>query len=76
MTPQRLRAYVQTVVGFLVIPLAGIALTFYLVRAHQFEYWQLPLLAGMMGVPLVASSGSSEGDEPRPDRRSEPESEG
>lgn len=73
MTPQQLRAYVQIVMRDILIPGAGVVLAFYLPATHQFSYWQLPLLAGMMMVPLVGRSGAPEGD-PRPDRR--PEAEG
>lgn len=70
MTPQRLRAYVQIVMRDILIPGGGLVLSFYLVHNHQFAYWQLPLLAGMMVVPLVGRSGAPEPD-PRPDRRPE-----
>jgi hypothetical protein len=55
------------------IPLAGVALIFYLAVTHQFEWWQLPILAGMMMVPLVGRGGEPDPDV-RPDRR--PEAEG
>jgi hypothetical protein len=56
MTPPLLRAYVTILVRDIVIPLGGVYLTFYLARTHQFEVWQLPILAGMMMVPLVGRS--------------------
>lgn len=73
MTPQRLRAYVLIVVRDIVIPCGGLFLSIFLPATHQFEFWQLPLLAGMMMVPLVGRGGEVEPD-PRPDRR--PEAEG
>jgi hypothetical protein len=74
MTPQRLRAYVQIVVRDALIPCGGLALAFYLAQTHQFAWWQLPILAGMMMVPLVGREGQPD-PEPRPDRRPEIEDE-
>lgn len=62
MTPQRLRAYVLIFMRDLVIPGAGVFLAVYLPITHLFEPWQLPLLAGMLGVPLVARGGQPEPD--------------
>lgn len=73
MSPTKLRAYVLILVRDVAIPIGGMGLTFYLVATKQFEFWQLPLLAGMMMVPLVGRGGDVEGDV-RPDRR--PEAEG
>lgn len=39
----------------IVPPLTGVFLCVLLPVTHQFEYWQLPLLAGLFGVPLVAA---------------------
>lgn len=66
MTPARLRAYVLILMRDLVIPGAGVFLAIYLPLGHLFEPWQLPLLAGMLGVPLVARGGAPEPDM-RPD---------
>lgn len=52
----------------IMIPGAGVFLAVYLPLAKLFEPWQLPLLAGMIGVPLVGRGGQLEPD-PRPDRR-------
>lgn len=38
----------------ILIPGAGIFLSIYLAMSGTFQPWQLPLLAGMLGVPLVA----------------------
>lgn len=68
MTPQRLRAYVLIVMRDILIPGAGIFLAVYLPVTHLFSPWQLPLLAGMLGTPLVGRGGEPEPDL-RPDRR-------
>lgn len=65
MTPQRLRAYVLIVMRDIVIPGAGVFLSIYLPVSGTFQPWQLPLLAGMLGVPLVARGAN--GDEESPD---------
>jgi len=57
MTPARLRAYVLIVVRDIVIPLAGVFLAIFLLVTDRGEYWHLPLIAGMLGVPLVARGG-------------------
>jgi hypothetical protein len=57
MTPARLRAYVLIVVRDLVIPLSGVFLAIFLLVTGKGEYWHLPLIAGMLGVPLVARGG-------------------
>jgi hypothetical protein len=72
MTPQRLRAYVLIFMRDLVIPGAGVFLAIYLPLSHNFEPWQLPLLAGMLGVPLVARGGQPEPDM-RPNALPKPE---
>lgn len=72
MTPQRLRAYVLIVVRDILIPLGGLYLTITLTATHRFEPWHLPLVAGMMSVPLVSRGGSPEPDM-RGDDRPEPE---
>lgn len=72
MSPARLRAYVLIVVRDIIIPVTGAFLATYLPLAHLFEPWQLPLIAGMLGTPLVARGGSPEPDL-RPDARPDPE---
>jgi hypothetical protein len=72
-TPARLRAYVLIVVRDIVIPLAGVFLAVYLPLASLFEPWQIPMIAGMLGTPLVARGGAPEPDH-RPDARPDPES--
>jgi hypothetical protein len=73
-TPARLRAYVLIVTRDIVPPIVGAFLTVYLPLTHQFAYWQLPLLAGLFGVPLVAASRDGETTpEPMPEARPEPE---
>jgi len=53
MTPELLAAYVRVIVREATIPLAGVTLTYFLAATDRFAVWQLPLLAGMMLVPLV-----------------------
>jgi hypothetical protein len=55
-TPQRVRAYVLIVMRDIIPPLVGAFLSVFLPLSHQFAYWQLPLLAGLFGVPLVAAT--------------------
>lgn len=72
MTPARLRAYVLIVMRDVLIPLGGLFLAIYLPLSGLFAPWQLSLIAGMLGVPLVARGGEPEQDE-RPDERPPPE---
>jgi hypothetical protein len=65
-TPERLRAYVLIAVRDIVIPMAGVFLSIVLPITDRFEYWHLPLIAGMLGVPLVARGGEPP-DHPMPD---------
>lgn len=44
----------------LLVGMAGVFLSIYLPLSGKFEPWQLPLLAGMLGTPLVAIGGKSE----------------
>lgn len=75
MTPARLRAYVLIVMRDVLPPLTGVFLSVYLPLTHQFEVWQLPLLAGLFGVPLVGKDTTPPPDDivPMPDRRPPPE---
>lgn len=74
MTPQRFRAWVLIVVRDVVIPLTGVFLSVYLPLADRFAVWQLPLIAGLFGVPLVGKDTSAEElPEPMPDTRPKPE---
>lgn len=57
MTPARLRAYVLIIMRDILIPAGGLALALILPLTDRFEYWHLPLIAGMLGVPLVARGG-------------------
>ncbi len=54
MAPDRLRAYVLIVTRDILPPLTGLFLSVYLPLAGQFSAWQLPLIAGLLGIPLVA----------------------
>lgn len=54
MSPERLRAYVLIVTRDVVPPLGGLFLLIFLPITGQLEYWQLPLIAGLFGIPLVA----------------------
>lgn len=60
MTPERLRAYVLILTRDVAPPLTGVFLSIYLPLAGLFEAWQLPLLAGLFGVPLVAPRSADE----------------
>lgn len=44
----------------LLVGIAGVFLSIYLPLSGKFEPWQLPLLAGMLGTPLVAIGGTKE----------------
>lgn len=44
------------------VGIAGVFLSVYLPLSGKFEPWQLPLLAGMLGTPLVAIGGSKNED--------------
>lgn len=56
------RAWVLVLVRDAGIPAGGVYLTIWLAQHGLFEVWQLPLLAGMMMVPLVgrATNGGDE----------------
>lgn len=54
MTPTRLRSYVLIITRDILPPLVGTFLTIYLPLSGAFAAWQLPLIAGLFGVPLVA----------------------
>ncbi len=54
MSPERLREYVQILMRDIAPPLTGVFLSIYLPLTGQFEAWQLPLIAGLFGIPLVA----------------------
>jgi hypothetical protein len=64
MSPARLRAYVLIVMRDVLIPGGGLFLAIYLPLSDLFQPWQLPLIAGMLGTPLVGR-----GEEPEPDTR-------
>jgi hypothetical protein len=74
MSPARLRAYVLIAIRDFAIPAGGLFLCLYLPLAHIFQPWHLPLLAGMLGVPLVGRGGQPPPDPRGPeDARPEPE---
>jgi hypothetical protein len=74
MTPQRLRAYILILMRDLIIPGSGVFLAVWLPTHNLFEPWHLPLLAGMLGVPLVGRGGDPPPDPRGPkDARPEPE---
>lgn len=66
MTPQGLREWALVVVRDIVTPTVGLFLCVWLPLSGNFSPWQLPLLAGMLGVPLVARGGASEVSKPPP----------
>lgn len=75
MTPARLRAYVLIVMRDVLIPAGGLALAMILPLTERFEYWHLPLIAGMLGVPLVARGGDPpEHDMPKVNPNNKPAS--
>lgn len=76
MTPERLRAYVLIVTRDLLPPVAGTFLTWYLPTHDLFEYWQLPLLAGLYGIPLVAPRPEAPPEPPQVPGPSEPQPSG
>lgn len=61
MSPQRLREYVMIATRDIMPPLTGVFLSIYLPLAGQFEAWQLPLIAGLFGIPLVAPRSPKDG---------------
>jgi hypothetical protein len=65
-----IRYAIRELVLPLAIGLAGIFLAIYLPVSGRLEYWHLPLLAGMLGTPLVAIGGGEPpappGEEPPP----------
>lgn len=74
MSPARLRAYVLIITRDVLPPIIGAFLCVYLPVTDEFEVWQLPLLAGLLMVPLVGKDGTSQ-LEPRTDARPVPEEE-
>lgn len=72
MSPERLRAYILIVMRDVVPPLTAVFLCIFLPATHQFAYWQLPLLAGLFGVPLVGKDSAPTEDD-QEDTRPDPE---
>ena len=64
MTPARLREYVLIITRDILPPILGGFGFVYLLLTQQFEPWHLPIIAGMVGVPLVAPRGRENGDKP------------
>ncbi len=58
MSPEKLSAYVKIVIRDVIMPLTGVFLGVYLPVTEQFSAWQLPLLAILLGVPLLAPRSS------------------
>lgn len=54
MTPESLRQWILLATRDVLPPVTGLFLAIYLPLAGQFEAWQLPLIAGLLGIPLVA----------------------
>jgi hypothetical protein len=54
MTPQLLREWITVLVRDLIIPVLGAFLTYRGYTEGSLLPWHLPLLAGMMSIPLVA----------------------
>lgn len=67
MSPDRLREYVLIITRDIAPVVTGMFLCIYLPTSGNFEPWQLPLLAGLFGVPLVAPRGHGDGDKPPPE---------
>lgn len=57
MTPASLREWIAVVrdLGSLLV---GLTLAVYLPFAHELQPWHLPLIGGLIGVPLLARGGS------------------
>lgn len=64
MSPDRLREYVLIATRDIIPPITGTFLSIYLPLAGQFSAWQLPLIAGLLGIPLVAPRQSKTLDPP------------
>lgn len=60
MSPDRLREYVLICTRDIFPPGAGIFLAIYLPVTHQFAAWQLPLIAGLLGLPVVWPRGAKD----------------
>lgn len=58
MTPERLRAYVLIATRDILPPLTGVVLALFWGFTGALEPWHLPLVAGLLGIPLVAPRGS------------------
>lgn len=71
MTPQSFREWVLVIVRDILIPCGGLFLALTLTQG---ELWQLPLIAGMLGTPLVARGGGAS-PVPEADTRPPPQSE-
>ena len=61
MTPDVFRAWVKIFVWDMVIPLTGAYLAVYLFRNGLIKEWHPPLLAAMMGIPLVRRGKNGNG---------------
>lgn len=66
MTPQGLRAWATVIVRDILTPGAGLFLCVWLPLSGNWSPWQLPLLAGMLGVPLVARGTAEQLPSPTP----------
>lgn len=64
-----IRFAIRELVLPLLIGLGGLFLAIYLPLAHALAYWHLPLIAGMLGTPLVAIGS---GEQPDPADQEEP----
>lgn len=53
-TPERIREWILLATRDILPPLTGVFFSVYLPVTGQFEAWQLPLIAGLFGIPLVA----------------------
>lgn len=58
MSAEQLRGYVLVLVRDFLIPVGGLFVTIDLMLRGTLEPWHFPLLAGMLGTPLVARSAS------------------
>lgn len=55
---------IRFAISWVLIPCAGVFLTIYLLVTGTMQPWHLPLIAGMLGTPLVARGAPA--PEPKP----------
>jgi hypothetical protein len=58
---------IRFAISWVLIPVAGVFLTVYLLVTRTMQPWHLPLIAGMLGTPLVARGAPAPVPEQRDD---------